>query len=70
MILALDVHAVRRDDRLLTLDWESIGGLVRQRTLEALATHFAALGAECGASVDEAVGPLTCRDAARPVVPG
>ena len=31
---------------LLSLDWESLGRLVRRATLEAVAAHFAAIGIE------------------------
>ncbi len=36
----------------VTLDWESLGELVRQRTLELVATHFAGLASLSTADVD------------------
>lgn len=43
-----------RSDDLLTLDWASVGRLVRRTTFEAVAMHFAVIGAQTkknGASV-------------------
>jgi len=33
-------------DDLLTLDWASVGRLVRRTTLEAVALHFAVIGTQ------------------------
>lgn len=46
MRLTKNQSGLRRNDQLLSLDWESLGRYVRGRTLEAVAMHFAALAAE------------------------
>ena len=35
-------------DEVMSLDWAALGGLVRRRTLEAVARHFETLAAACG----------------------
>lgn len=44
------------DDQLMALDWTSLGLLVRRGALDAVAMHFAALGAEDAGLADEDAG--------------
>lgn len=43
--LTADETEVKECPDLLTLDWASLGRLVQARTLQAVAAHFAAIGA-------------------------
>ena len=44
-------NCMHQGDHLLSLDWESLGRLVRQQTLYAVAAHFASLGQATGKPV-------------------
>ena len=51
-------------DNIMSLDWTSLGRLVRRRTLEALAVHFALRGSDegRGAVISESDRPILVRD--------
>jgi len=44
MCMATDRTSWSDSADFMALDWESVGRLVRQRTLEVVAMHFAAMG--------------------------
>lgn len=55
MRLTLDFETRKQDDGYMALDWETLGRLVRARTLEAVAVHFAVQGGRAN-DVDPSTG--------------
>ena len=47
MRLPIEQRFSTDSDNTKALDWEALGRMVRERTLDALAMHFAAMNGDC-----------------------